>query len=347
MSAANKHYYYYDLLNIFASLAVVILHCNGSVHTYTPGKAWIFSLLIEVIFYWAVPVFFMLTGAKTLNYRERHTTSDFLRRRMTRIFFPFFVWSIALYLLRFGIWGNPNELTVDQFVNHFMSNGIEPTYWFFFAMFGITLSIPVLSLLVNNQPVIKYIIIASFIFNSVLPYLFAILGLSWNQDITISVSSSYVMYVLLGFVLSNKKYSDNKKIMRSLFIATLICFGIRYFYTLNSSSRIGAVDRLFFNYGAFTAVFPSIWVFLQFQKLEISVINFPTHLINLIKKLSSCAFGIYLVHKVILDNILCGIIGFRMSNVWFKIWSPFIVYIVSFCIVFALKKIPGIKNIVP
>ena len=67
----NKRVLYFDLLNIFATIAVVYLHCNGIVHTYTKGMSWAASLIIEVIFYWAVPIFFMLTGAKTLNYRVK------------------------------------------------------------------------------------------------------------------------------------------------------------------------------------------------------------------------------------------------------------------------------------
>ena len=65
---------YYDILNILACLCVVFIHSNGIVHTYSSSRAWKTALIFEVVGYWAVPIFIMLSGATLFKYRERYTT---------------------------------------------------------------------------------------------------------------------------------------------------------------------------------------------------------------------------------------------------------------------------------
>ena len=63
----KKRILYFDILNILACFGVVCLHQNGIVHWYdihtAPFKQ---SLIFEVGFFWAVPIFFMLSGATYL-----------------------------------------------------------------------------------------------------------------------------------------------------------------------------------------------------------------------------------------------------------------------------------------
>lgn len=73
----GKRVVYFDVLNILACFCVICLHCNGIVHTYTQTSAWAQSLAVEVICYWAVPIFFMLTGATLMNYRSKYDTKTF------------------------------------------------------------------------------------------------------------------------------------------------------------------------------------------------------------------------------------------------------------------------------
>lgn len=101
--AKGKRVVYMDLLNIFACLAVVFLHCNNTVHIYAPGKNWAFSLVIEVAFYWAVPIFLMISGANLMRYRDRYDTKTFFEKRLAKTFIPFVIWSAILYVLRFDI----------------------------------------------------------------------------------------------------------------------------------------------------------------------------------------------------------------------------------------------------
>ena len=66
----QKKVQYISFLSVFASLAVVFLHVNACFWNFSKDFYWITANLIESVFYFAVPIFFMITGATLLDYRE-------------------------------------------------------------------------------------------------------------------------------------------------------------------------------------------------------------------------------------------------------------------------------------
>ena len=62
---------YIDFLNVFSCLGVIFLHHSNIFHTYSPTVAWVQALFIQVLFYWSVPIFLMLSGAMLLDYRKK------------------------------------------------------------------------------------------------------------------------------------------------------------------------------------------------------------------------------------------------------------------------------------
>lgn len=79
--AQKKHYYYMDILNIMATMAVLWLHTSEYAFEYNPQDPnWYISLIIQVVFIWAVPIFFMISGANLLNYRDRYDTKTFFKK---------------------------------------------------------------------------------------------------------------------------------------------------------------------------------------------------------------------------------------------------------------------------
>ena len=141
---ASKRVQYFDMLNVAACISVVALHCNQMVHTWQPGGNWLFALAIEVLFYWAVPIFFMLTGATLMEYRSRYDTKTFLRKRFERTVIPFVAWSLILYLF-VSVPLEGTYLGPRSFVNMLLNCQIEQVYWFFFPLFSIYLSMPLRS----------------------------------------------------------------------------------------------------------------------------------------------------------------------------------------------------------
>lgn len=331
---------YYDLLNISACFAVIALHCNQMVHTWQPGINWLVALGIEVFFYWAVPIFFMLTGATLMQYRERYDTKTFLVKRFKRTVIPFIAWSFIFYLL-ISVPLQGQHLGIRTFLNLMLNNGIEQVYWFFPPLFSIYLSMPLISLLSNYKKTIAYGIGVAFLLQSILPFLLPVIGISWSNTLSIPAFTGMLMYVGLGYLLSNTDLSAKHR--RLIYITGVMAMAFRYAYTAISSQSLGYLDRTFFSYSAFPAVLQAIAVFVLFKQLEQRHFiklqpNKTTRFQKLISTASACSFGIYLIHKPILDHIVIGVLGVPLTSPPLRTIGVLFLYLFCLSLVFIAKR---------
>lgn len=74
-----KRLYYIDILNILSCFAVVVLHCSGGVFYYQKTRLWFIYMFLQTVAHFAVPVFFMITGANLLDYRKKYDTKTFFK----------------------------------------------------------------------------------------------------------------------------------------------------------------------------------------------------------------------------------------------------------------------------
>lgn len=336
----KKRVLYFDILNIAAALSVIFLHCNGLAHTYSDTLAWKQAFFIETVCYWAVPVFLMLSGANLMNYREKYSTKEFFKKRFFKTVIPFVVWSVIISVEK-GI--NPFEIGFGSYFDMFINPRIENVYWFFPMIFGVYLAMPVLSLLKDNKKILWYIAGGAIILNSIVPSVLSYVGLSWNGELSMKLLSGYLLFPVLGYLFAN---TDFKKYQRVI-IYILGIFGacLRYFGTWFLSEADGVINKTFYGGYAYYSVFLACAVFTfakyfkPFEKLQ----NSPKAC-KIISTVSSCSFGIYLIHMTVLRFL--GKVIPRTGWEW-RLLIPFAIYIVALAVVFILKKIPVLKHIVP
>lgn len=68
---------YITFLSVISAIAVVFLHVDAAFWEYSTDAYWASANFIESIFYFAVPVFFMISGAMLVDYKERYSTKEF------------------------------------------------------------------------------------------------------------------------------------------------------------------------------------------------------------------------------------------------------------------------------
>lgn len=342
---SRKRVLYFDLLNIAACFAVITLHCNQMVHTWQPGGNWLLALGIEVAFYWAVPIFFMLTGATLLDYRSRYDTRIYLIKRFKRTVIPFLFWSLVFYLLvSVGLQGA--HLGARTFLNMTLNTEIEGVYWFFIPLFSIYLSLPLLSLAIKHEKALAYGVVTSFLLQGVFPYISAALNISWNGGVSIPGMSGMLVYAGMGYLLANCNLDKKQRYL--LYAAAILTMAFRYIYTALSSAKLGYLDRLFFTYSAFPAVIQGAAIFVLFKQLDTKKID--DRCVLAIRKVSACSFGIYLIHKPILDQLIINDshgLGVPMESVTLRTMGTFALYVLCLIIVLTLKKIPLLRKFVP
>lgn len=347
MEKTNKErVLYYDILNILACFSVIWLHCNGIVHTYAPDRAWTTSLIVETIAYWAVPVFFMLTGATLMDYRKKYNTKTFFKKRILKTVVPFFIWSMVIivwkyYTNRLKI----NDFSVRSILNIIFSNGQESVYWFFWALFAVYISMPILSLLTEpkHRKTLWYLVIVSAIFNSI-PLISKITKINWNGTFNFPIACGYIGYVVLGYLISTQDISKRKRYI--IYFLGIISLLIRYFATYFLSKRDGVINKLFFGYLYFTALFLALAVFVFIKNINLNKIFKTEKIAKIISKISSCSFGIYLIHQIVMTYEIKFFSINTHSWEWRTI-GAICTYIICLGVVYVIKKIPILKRIVP
>lgn len=337
----NSRIIYFDVLNIIACFAVLALHHNGIVHNYDVNTlAWKQALAFEVIFYWAVPIFFMLSGATLLGYRSKYTTKQFFLKRVSKAVVPFLLWSLIL-LFHSWLLGDFKYNSIQEVLTAILNTRVKhgDIYWFFIPLIALYCFIPVLSLIKDNQNILWYIAIFIFITHSCLPILCNLVGIRYNFSVSFPVTG-YVLFLILGYIFSRLDLTRNQRIL--IYTLGISCALLRYFGTVHYSLLLGKVDKFLFGYMHFHSVLLALAVFV-FVKYSFQP---NAKYFDLLKKLSSYSLGIYLIHKLIMSYEL-KLFGISADNVYWRFLGMVMTYIVCLIIVASIKKLPYLRHLFP
>ena len=87
--------FYYDALRAFAIIFVILIHTSKWFAKSEPVHSlfWTFSSSLASLGNVGVPIFFMISGALLLN-RKYDDLGGFYKKRLSRLFIPFFFWII-------------------------------------------------------------------------------------------------------------------------------------------------------------------------------------------------------------------------------------------------------------
>lgn len=331
---------YFDKLNILSCLAVVLLHANGFVHSYIKDNWWWLHVLIEVICYFGVPVFFMLSGAKLLGYTKKYSTVDFYKKRFIKTVIPYILWTIFFY--NFSVVLLHYDFRWQNFIEDLTTGHIPLTnYWFFIPLFFLYLFMPFFSKLVLNlnQRFLVFLCILLIIFQSILPTLYYTVGLSFNPSLPIA---GFAVYLFLGYLIANYDLEKQSSIFWSVGIIALLSLLFRYCYVFNNTQK----DLFLFTYLGVYAIFPAIFIFMAAKKWGKTIKRDTNNekQVEIWSWLSSKTFGIYLLHMFFIR-----VLSFRMSSQspWFILISFIVALGLSFIITSGLQKYKYTRFLVP
>lgn len=352
MENNKKYILYFDLLNIFACFAVVALHVNGAVHTFAKTRNWVSCMFIEALFYFAVPVFFMLTGATLMNYRKRYDTGAFFKKRIFKTFVPFMIWSIigicwSIFYTKGMKISDIN--TPAKFISAVINCKGMGIYWFFPALFSVYLTIPLFSLVdedkrIGKKGIFTYLILVYIVLNVLLPFVCRLTGIQWNSALNAVSCGGYVVWFLIGYLLANTDI--NKKFRILIYILGLLGFFMYFYLTVQNSFKTGRFDKTYAGYMNIPAIFMGTAVFVFFKYGKWNFIDKHEKAVRFVRNLSSASFGVYLIHYYLKDF---SIRHFEIDprNTLYRIAGTFIIYGLSVIIVRVIQKIPVIRKMVP
>ncbi len=347
----KKRTLYFDVLNVAACLAVISLHHNSIYFSYSDSLTWKTALIVQVTAYWCVPVFLMLTGATLMNYREKYDTKTFLKRRFSRVLVPFFAWSIIVLAWKVATGQYTLETgSIQEVITVLLNNKMQDTYWYFPELFSFYLLMPVLSWLTEpkHRPTLRYVILAMFFLQSTIPPLASLVGIDWNNNFGLPFNHSYIIFIFLGYYLST--CGLDRKTRYWIYAGGVAGAVIRFASILLLSLQNGTKTDLFSGYGYFPSVMLAVAVFVWAKQVDWERVLAKVHIPpQRVAKLSSYSLGIYLTHLFVTYYELefLGLFGITKANALWRTIGILVTYLVTLALVALLKKIPGVRRIVP
>ena len=343
---------YITLLSVISAVAVVIIHVNSYCfgNFGSDNRYWFGANIIECIVCFAIPMFFMISGATLIDYRDRYSTKEYFIKRIKKTVLPYLVWtavSIIYFVLINRI--NISEINLRYLIERFIS----PTwvYWFFAPLFIAYCIIPLLSLVPKEKrkSIFLYLALLSFISNSVIPFIQNnVYFFSFKNPFTIG--GEYTFYILAGYLLRHFKLDRKKEI--AVYAAAIAGLLLHIIGTYRLSMNAGSLIDTCKGYNNVPCVLYSLGIFLLFKnygnKLMSKFLNKP---INFLAKYT---FGIYLLHMYFVEmlpklTVYAGIADNAsfVDTYLYRFSAVTIIIFMCVIIIFLLRKIPAIRHIVP
>lgn len=335
---------YIQVLGVISCLAVVWLHANGVFWQFSYEPYWITANMIESICYFAVPIFFMISGCNLIDYRERYSTKEYFKKRIMKTVIPFIFWSLfgCVYMIITKVIAI-EDISVISVLNGIINTNFCGTYWFFMPLFSVYLCIPVLSLVKENRKkFFSYLIVACFVCNICLPFIFNFLPLSFNWNFSVSMAGGYLFYVLIGYYIDYYEIKRHYRI--AIYVMGIIGLLLHLFGTYYLSYRDGAINPLFKDYMNVPCVLYSVAIFVFFKYMDTT--KLMDWLFKGTKFFANTTFGVYLIHWFLLDAIL-RVTKINSYSLKYRVIGGFCVFIIASVLIKCAKKIPIVRRIVP
>lgn len=284
----------------------------------------------------------MITGATLINYTERYSTKQYFYKRFVKTVIPFFIWSLLslVYLL----FNNRIEITsLKKFIELLLNTQFNSFYWFFIPLFSVYMSIPVLSAIpkIRRKQIFGYGIVITILFNSLLPFLFSLSHINYNEQLKIPSFMGYLIYILLGYWFHEFKLSKRNRTLIYILGFLGLCahiIGTWYFSYLN-----GNISTLFKGYTNIPSLCYSVSIFVFFRYMNEDIQR-------LISKItiffSDVTFGIYLIHWFVIQYI-STISSIQRTSIEYRTLGTLIVFLISTFIVKILHKNKYIRKVIP
>ena len=335
---------YISCLRIICCMSVIILHTNGIFWSRPHGMLWISANFLETFFYFAVPVFFMISGATLLDYREKYSTKVFFKKRFSKTIVPFVFWSIVAGLFNAWPYVQEFDFNIAHIIDNILNTKYFGVYWFFPSLYAVYLSMPLLSAVENKISVYTYTVIIGMVCVGILPLCFSLLKLgTWS--ITPPVVGGYIIYVLLGYIFSEKNLSKKQRYI--IYVLGIVGWLLHFLGTIYMSFGTDEIDSTFKGYQNIPAILQAVAVFNLFKYLNYEKIN-ESHIFTeeRVNKLATYTLGIYLLHMFPI-YYLTNKFAIDTSLIGWRIGGAFIVFIICAIATGVIKRIPILREILP
>lgn len=345
---SGKDSRYLTFISVVSAFSVLTLHTNGCFWTFNAtAPYWKSANIIECVFYFAVPLFFMLSGITLMDFYERYSLRNYFIKRFQKTFIPFLFWSLIGFIWKFST----NRLNLHEYTSkdlpYILYQGITGTtfvdiFWFFTSLFTIYLSLPLFAAVEKSKrkSVFTYLTCAGFILNILLPFLKKVFSSTLNIPYSVTVVSGYLIWAPLGWLLHNCELKTHHKTI--VYILAIIGLLLHLAGTYILSIEAGRIVQTYKGYQNVPCVLYSVGVFVFLKDIGRRIMDLKIG--RFIMWLGSYTLPIYLMQFILLD---LGKRFFDTTSILYRLGAPFIMIAIMITVTSILRKIPLLRHVVP
>ena len=344
MNNSTSRKIHVDFIKILAILLVIFNHTGDDGFLAYQRQGNLFLQIVQMFFTSfckiAVPLYFMCSGALLLGREE--SIQKLWKKRILK----FVIVTIGFTILYYAFLSvrDHNPIDISWILRTMYSSStfsFSGSYWFLYSYIAFLIMLPIFRIIAKHmtKEVMTYLLVLHALFGGVLPIFEFYSGLG-GLAISVPFATSYVFfYPLAGYYIEKNEISllNNRKLL--LVVCTMSILSI--ISSTMVSLKAFKNDNLTENYFALFGGFLVILVYLLLRDICKRVNERPL-LQNIIREISGCTFGIYLLHGFVFIQINDIYVGGRYLDAWIKVPC---VFLFSLLIVFVLRRIPIINKL--
>ena len=346
-----------DLIRTVAIILVVLTHSIEGVFVlkYTHvAKMSYFTGFLGFFFFTlgriGVPLFLFLTGYLMLP-REYDNTSllAFYKRNLLPLVLVCQFWTLIYSIFMTIHYKSDFSIVRIIFRLLFISSGTLPHTWYIPKIIGLYIFIPFISIVLNRISFKRILVIGIIVFlaffcfpwfKNFMEHYFLDYKLTLDLDLTFA-GGIYGLYLVIGYLIARYREKIDqayKKDYNQMLSACIVILSIAAATVLQMF--FASKDHTYKVWYDFPLI-PIIGFCLFTQLLQVKL---KERTVKLVKSISVCSFGIYLLHEMIVVSAT------RLLLKWDSLYLKTLVILVSafalsFVVVYPVGKIPKVKMI--
>lgn len=330
-----------SVLRIAATLAVILLHTcntitnNSADYLITDSQHYVLTS-ITFLMNWAVPVFFMISGALLINGNKEINYDLVLRKYCKRILLALIVFGIPFSMME--IFMNTRTLSLSMIPKaclNILTGNSWGHLWYLYVLIGLYLVLPVINVFINKASRRTSITFIALIFI----FCFLIPMVNRLFEVKIAFEMPIMSYALFYFIVGKMLYAvDSNVFIKKWICGCVLALLVLLLLVINS---YGGCKYLEYNSPLIAAISICIFLLLKGIRLEVS---------KRMWKVDRLCFGVYLIHPLFVNFLykFMKITPLSFSKFYIVavivMWGIFV--IVSFAASYAMYLIKPLKKYV-